>query len=227
MFLYHKQAWVWPFLCKPVLLHPLGLKLHNLNLCSPELCFQKRNNYSDITILTLRVLACLIPQAWGLNIYPTPCYGGEWLLCRWGAKRFHIFPSFKRVQSQHSSLCWEDSKCQLYTFIYALVNEAVGRENLDTQRGKEHKPDGNDDVIPICSTDCRHIPAGLYQSKGGSTPPPNLELCCRMAMVGAHKELRWRSSPQMSYACVLPFIPNRRPERPLLFCHLLHSEWNA
>lgn len=30
----------------------------------------------------------------------------------------------------------------------------------------------------------------------------------------AYKELRWRSSPQVSYACLPPLIPNRKPKRP-------------
>ena len=53
----------------PVLLHSLGINLHSWNLCLPGLCFQE-GTYSETSTQTLRVVSCVIPQAWGLKKLP-------------------------------------------------------------------------------------------------------------------------------------------------------------
>lgn len=66
-----KRACLGLYFVTPVLLHPLGM--HSQNLYSPGLHFQG-DTYSETSMLTLKVVACVIPQAWSLKkTYLLPC----------------------------------------------------------------------------------------------------------------------------------------------------------
>lgn len=80
----------------PVLLYPFRINLHTRNLCLPGLCFQE-GTYLETSMLTLRVVACVIPQAWGLKKLPPSPLARLMTAVQKGSKAISSFSFIREV----------------------------------------------------------------------------------------------------------------------------------